>query len=696
MRKSIQKKIITGILLCSLLSATIISVLTMINSIKMASDDSKERMQMTARIKVTELNSTIQKIEQSVNSLTDLVIKDFDFETFKKDKSYADRYTQQIEEMVLKMALRTDGAITVYVRYNPEYSNPTSGIFATRQSTNDAFELLTPTDFSVYDETDAAHVGWYYVPIQNGSAMWMEPYLNENINVYMISYIIPLFSGDGTTIGVVGMDIDFSKITDVADETLLYDTGYAFLTNADGTIMHHKDYASGTALTDIDASLSDICEMVADSNRQGEIGNYSYQNENYHMVYYQLDNEMRFILTAPRMEIYSDAQQLVVKILISLFFAILVVDIVGLFMGQGIAKPIKKLTEIISQTARLDFTPTQEGAALRRHDDEIGAMAREIHEMRMILRKMIIGLNQVEDTISDSVNNLDMIMEENNRHSEQNSAAAEELAAGMMEATTNTARIVQNIDEVKHNSESIYHLAENGENNSEEILARAGEMEKVTAASSDKTNHIYSEMKQKTDIAIEKSKAVQRINELTNDIRAISSQTNLLALNASIEAARAGDAGKGFAVVATEIGALAAQTFQTVDNINVIVSEVNEAVSNMTDCIVAMMDFLENTVLGDYKLLRESGGQYHADADSFILVMRQIKDAIEHLDEYISQIAISVEDINETVAQSSSGVNVIAEQTAQTKDSSYAGYQKLKESRESVDALRQMVEQFRL
>ena len=51
----------------------------------------------------------------------------------------------------------------------------------------------------------------------------------------------------------------------------------------------------------------------------------------------------------------------------------------------------------------------------------------------------------------------------------------------------------------------------------------------------------------KLEEAIEGSKSVATVNELTDEILSISSQTNLLALNAAIEAARAGEAGKGFA-----------------------------------------------------------------------------------------------------------------------------------------------------
>ena len=692
--KSIRTKIIVGIILCSTITAVLIGGLAMINSASLASGDTQEKMRMTSQIHSKELSATIERIEQSVNLLCDEVMRDFDYNAFIGDNAYADEFTEEIMETVLDFSRQTEGAVTAYVRYNPSYSNPTSGCFISRNSMEEDFTILTPTDFSMYDEDDAAHVGWYYTPIKNGSALWMEPYLNENINVYMISYIIPLYADDGTAIGVIGMDIDFSKLTEEVAAATIYETGYAFLTNRQGNVMFHEGVETGTALTDLDKSFADVVTSFSNEAMEGVVQDYSYQGVNKQMVYYSLPNDMMLILTAPKMEIYSDANKLVGMILVAEVVAIIISIVIGIVVGGGISKPIGMLTRVIEQTAQLNFLPTADGQQLRKQKDEIGVMAREIHGMRKILREMVEQMNTAESTILGSMDNLNVIMKENSVRAGDNSAATQEMAAGMQEASANTAHIVNSIDVVKRNSENIYKLAQDGEENSEEVLKRAGEMERISKESSDKTNSMYEVMKQKTDQAIEQSKAVQRINELTDAIKEISSQTNLLALNANIEAARAGEAGRGFAVVATEIGSLADQTLNTVDNINVIVGEVNTAVSNMTECITTMMNFLESTVLGDYTLFRDSGNQYRMDADSFISVMTQIKAAVQELDEYMTEILTAVEDINDTVAQSSTGINAIAEKSSETESTTAEGYEKLQESRESIVALRNIVDRF--
>ena len=201
-------------------------------------------------------------------------------------------------------------------------------------------------------------------------------------------------------------------------------------------------------------------------------------------------------------------------------------------------------------------------------------------------------------------------------------------------------------------------------------------------------------MKQKTSEAIEQSKAVAKINELTDNIKNISTQTNLLALNANIEAARAGDAGRGFTVVATEIGDLSNQTYKTVEGINQMVTEVNNAVSNMTDCITTIMDFLEKTVAADYGAFLSVSQKYENDATSFFDSMNMVYSDISNLNERINEIAQTIDNVNQTISQSAEGVSLIAEKSSNAVSKTAEGYNILTQSKKSMEELKNIIEQF--
>ena len=610
--KLVRTKLIASILICSLFTSVLIGVIAISNSVRTAGKDAMTMMQLTGQKKTEEINSTIQKIEQSVDTLSEVAMSNFDYDSFRQSKDYADTYTETVQQAVLDFANHTNGAVTVYLRYNPNYSNPTSGVFAQRQSVDSELQCLTPTDFSMYDESDVEHVGWYYLPVQAKEAIWMSPYMNENINIYMISYVVPLFAEDGTSIGIVGMDIDFSQITDLVDETTVYQSGYAFLTDASGSIMHHKNVDEGTVITDLDSSLKKGADFLAEDGNQGKTLEYTYKNVDKKLAFYNLDNGMKLVLTAPVSEIYSEAYGLAKMIILAMIVAFILSAVIGIVMGTGLTKPIRQLTSVIEQTAALDFRPTEAGAKLRKQKDEIGDMATKIHDMRKKLRAMMENLQQTQQVLETNTGNLNQLM------------------------------------------------------------------------------------KQKTDAAVEQAKSVQKINALTDNIKQISSQTNLLALNANIEAARAGEAGRGFAVVASEIGDLATQTLDTVSTIDEIVGEVNSSVSNMTECLTTIMEFLEQTVLGDYEHFAQVGEQYHADADTFQQIMQQTKEAVDALEQHIGEISSTVSDINSMVEQSTDGISGIAEKSGSTQNLVTEGYDKLQECTQSVNVIRDFVAQFHL
>lgn len=693
---SIKGKVIFSIICCSLLSSVLIAVLTISYSRNISNADARKELTLTCQNKAGELNAKISRIEQSVNTLAELAMERLDFSKFPNNDSYVNEYTESLMSDFLKFAENTEGTIDVYIRYNPEFTDPVSGIFLLRENTQDPFESVTPTDFSIYEKDDMEHVGWYYIPVEHKAPLWMDPYLNANVNIYMISYVIPLYV-DGTSVGIIGMDIDFGSITDVVDATNVMDSGYAFLTSKGGAVLHHKEIAVGEDLASYDGgSMAKVADFMSKQEDALSVLEYKADGMKKAMTFTALDNGMNLALTVPAGEIQKNADNLSRNIFMAAIISVIAAAVLGLIIGGNIANPIKQVTGIIERTAQLDFSSTGEGKHLEQRKDETGAMARAVNEMRNILRSLVVNMEQVKDNLDSNMLLLDDVMRENNAIAEDNSSTTQELAAGMQETTASTTLIVGNVNAIQENANGIRGLSARGQSQARNVMERAKQLRDTTTASSDKALQVYTSMKERTGEAIEQAKVVERINELTGNIREISAQTNMLALNASIEAARAGEAGRGFAVVATEIGLLANQTFETVDGINEVVGQVNSAVENMISCMSTVMGFLDETVMPDYQSLKGLGENYEEDANGFFDAMGEIYEQITDLGNKIDQIVTAVESVNATMLQSGEGVNLIAEKSGEAVIKTSEGYEHLKDNKEKLVELKELIGRFEL
>lgn len=694
--RSIKISITLSIIICSLISSLVISYTSISDARTLSVKDTENELILTCENSGKEINALISRVEQSVDTLSEIAMQQLDFSQMPDNPEYVERYTADLMDEFETFAENTDGAITAYIRYNPDFTDPTSGIFLSRKSINDPFESIPPTDFTMYDKDDLTHVGWYYIPVANGAPLWMDPYLNENINIYMISYVVPLYV-DGVSVGIIGMDIDFGQITDIADELSIFENGYAFITSSTGSVLHHKTIETGTVISEYNGGEIASVEgfILDDNNQNSEILEYTLDGEDHRMAFTVLDNSMRLALTVENKEIIAGANFATLKIFGFFLFGLLISIVLGIIISSNIANPINTLTDIIKKTADMDLRKIKEDNLIDRKD-ETGVMARAVRDMRIALREMITNMNQIKNNLDENMEYLDNVMQENNNMAEDNSATTQELAAGIQEAADNSSRIVDNVNAIKDNVVGIRQLTKQGQEQSEEIKDRAQQLSRYTITSSDNTLNMYHTMQSKTEEAIEQSKVVFKINELTEAIRDISSQTNLLALNANIEAARAGDAGKGFAVVATEIGSLANQTFQTVDGINEIVGSVNEAVFNMTDCIKEIMSFLENTVVKDYENFTRVGKKYEEDAIVFSQDMESIYQEISELNKRVEEITAAVGNVQEMISQSSEGVTVIADKSTTVVMKNQEGYENLRENKVKLNSLGEMIGQFGL
>lgn len=483
-----------------------------------------------------------------------------------------------------------------------------------------------------------------------------------------------------------------NALADISMEGI--DSSYAYLVDTDGTMLYHPTAEKIGQPVENAVVLGVVAELAKGQVPVNETVTYDFKGVTKYAAYAITANRQIVVVTADEDEIMEPLNQIISKIMLLSLGILAAAIVLAYVVSQFICRPIQQITTIIGDTAQLDFRSNPNGAKLRSRRDETGEMANAVHVMRRNLRSMIGDIDTASNQITQNVDGLQEITTTVDHMCSDNSATSQQLAAGMEETAATTVTINENIEVIKNGADDINSMATEGARTSEEIMMRANDLRTKTVEASAKTMTMYNNVKTKAQEAIEGSKAVDKINELTGTIMEISSQTGLLALNASIEAARAGEAGRGFAVVATEIGSLADQTSKAIKDIGTIVDAVNAAVSNMAECLEETTGFLENTVLTEYKEFEQVSEQYQEDADTFKTSMNDVSDAMAGLANSIDAIAQALSGINSTVGESSIGVSDIAEKTSDMVEKTGTTHDMVEECYTYVEKLREIVSQF--
>ena len=690
---SIKAKICSLVIGCTAAASLTVSAISIISANNLISSNSTQIMNDVCHNATADFNAALSRIEQAVNTMAFYIDNNLDdFEKFKTSREYVDEFTEGLQPLLRAAARNTDSIVCAYVRYNPEFTDPESGAFLSRSNLSAPFEELVPTDFSMYDPSDLEHVGWYYIPVKNGKPTWMDPYLNSNINVYMVSYVIPIVI-DGESIGIIGMDIAFDKFTSTVDSATVFDTGYAFLVDSGGNIAYHKAIDAGTPVSQLDSSGA-VTEALSDPSLEGMPVNYTYQGELKDMCYRTLANGMRYVLTASESEMRSAAGHVAQLIIIGALIAVVISVIIGVLMGMAITKPITQISDIVSKTAQFNFAKNENSDKLCKRQDESGNMANSLREMRGSLRSMVADIQRTYSDLDDTLMKLSDTTERVKGMSGENTETTQGLAAAMQETAAAMETVNNTVSQIRERAQVIRDNSIEGEKASLESKQRAGDLKNTTGEAQSKTTRMYRGVQERSAEAMEQARAVEKINQLTQSILDISGQTNLLALNASIEAARAGEAGRGFAVVADEIGGLASQTSSTVSNINGITTEVNQAVENMESCLQEILTFLEETVLKDYSDFMGVAERYTQDASDFEENMKAIGIEVETLLSAIVEIADSVNNITMTVSEAADNISSIAQKTQDVSQLVEGNAELMETNSENVVKLKNIVDMF--
>lgn len=385
--KSIRSKMIFLILSGIIVSVTIIGGVGMLSFRQASNKDSAKIMNLTCREKAMELNDVLGRMEQSVEIMSVYATDNFEsIERLLSDSAYEEQYIKNLSELGLTIANETDGAVAVWGRLSPEFTTSKSGFFWVKDMETGRFEDCELTDLSQYEIGDTEHVGWYYIPIKAEKAVWMQPYYNQNIDVYMISYVIPVYK-DNEFLGVVGMDIDFGYITEKVDSIKVYETGEAYLTNENFEIVHSKSHESGTSVKELGESLE--AEKNVDVINADVVYEYTFSGVEKKAAFQILENGMCLAVVAPVSEINAIQNKLMLRIVFIEFWAVIIFACIAWAIARTIVKPLKELDIAAKEIAsgNLDVSLTCKSK------DEVGALAKSLQETAKQLKIRIDYIN---------------------------------------------------------------------------------------------------------------------------------------------------------------------------------------------------------------------------------------------------------------------------------------------------------------
>lgn len=343
--KSIKTKLLTLTSTAIFFTAFLLGGMAIWHLTKVSNMNSTNALQLACEKEKDKLDSSLGNIRYAVDSMKDVLLSSIgDVQTFARDTAYREKLTREFEELFYTIAYHTSSAVSYYVRYNSELINDgPKGFLWTKRSRFASFSEMQLTDISKYESSDIEHVGWYYIPVMNGKATWMKPYHNKNMNIYMVSYVVPLYIR-GKLLGIVGMDADFSIIIDEISNMNLYEGGFAYITDEQNKIIYHKDYVLGTENIKKRRELQEVSSTMS--------------------------NGWNVVVAVPKQNLYADRNHLlIISIGLALFIVILFILITTRFTNK-IITPLIELTRATERIAEGEYD-VHIGSTT---DDEIGVL----------------------------------------------------------------------------------------------------------------------------------------------------------------------------------------------------------------------------------------------------------------------------------------------------------------------------------
>lgn len=317
-------------------------------------------------------------VQRSVRKVASFVTADLD----GLEEDQLQRHMERVGKYFDEMAAKTNGVLTYYYRIDPTVSKTVKGFWYTNLN-GEGFVEHQVTDISLYDTQDTSKLVWFTVPKFKGEAIWLPPYITENLDMRVISYNVPIYY-KAQFVGVVGIEIDYSIMAEQVDSIRLSGNGYAFLSDLKGNLFYHPriDVAQFT-----DETRPEVPDGIL---AKSTFVHYTFNGVEKQAAWLPLSNGMRLNVTVPASETEGDWQKLIGNILLVAIGVLAAASLFTMYYTKHITKSLEELTEAAEQVDQGDYNIILDYDK----DDEVGRLTSTFKRLTGHMKENITALNR--------------------------------------------------------------------------------------------------------------------------------------------------------------------------------------------------------------------------------------------------------------------------------------------------------------
>lgn len=506
-----------------------------------------------------------------------------------------------------------------------------------------------PADHSSLDLNPTERDWWKQAIAENG-LIFTAPYTDYATGQMIVSIAEPL-TIDGEQ-AVILADITIDKLIEVTQGMAGDESTESFLLVGDGSVITHKNKdflpkkEGNTILTekvniDLDSTAVDVFEDYDGQKKYAAVQNI--ERVGWKLGVLQDTDIIR--------------NQILRRILFSALVGLILMVVMCVLLNIVIRKLLRPMG-VMKSFIRTKVIGEENCVAQKNEVDEIQYLLQELEdnfisviqqtktESNVIHTKMQ-DVNSKVASMSGNIMEISSTMEETGANVDSQTESLENIGQTCNEATETVKKLVKNIQEMSLRAQ--------------DVTTKVDSLVPQLLQGKSRATKTAEDSRVRLQKAIDKTKVIKQIEEVSAAIQEIAAQTDLLALNASIESARAGAAGKGFAVVADEIKSLSESTADEINKVNKLIAKVLESVKELSEESEHILVFISETVMQDYDRLELVADNYRKDAGYYTEVSRDLEGKAE-------EFSASIQNINGIINQITRAQTELSEAMSSVND----------------------------